>query len=128
MPDGFQGPGGLYAPDVYLPLEKARENRTPIVWRAEDIASPSFTGIGNVTTAGVHGETRNVTLTNGSFTDTFGAYGVQRVEETTGAQLATGVAAGFDFGSCPDTTTVRETSPSTSIRKSGFGCRKKGVE
>ena len=23
VPDGFQGPGGLYAPDVYLPLEKA---------------------------------------------------------------------------------------------------------
>ncbi len=24
LPDGFQGPGGLYAPEVWLPLEKAR--------------------------------------------------------------------------------------------------------
>src|SRR6185436_3253482 len=28
-----------------LSLEAARENRTPIVWRAEDIAAPEFTGI-----------------------------------------------------------------------------------
>lgn len=27
MPDGFQGPGGLYEPDVWLPLEHARELR-----------------------------------------------------------------------------------------------------
>ena len=28
-----------------LPLAAARENRTPIVWRPEDIAAPSFTGV-----------------------------------------------------------------------------------
>jgi len=28
-----------------LPLDKARANRTPIVWRREDIAAPSFTGV-----------------------------------------------------------------------------------
>ncbi|HKO94223.1 MAG TPA: methionine synthase [Polyangiaceae bacterium] len=28
-----------------LPLPAARENRTPIVWRAEDIAQPEFTGV-----------------------------------------------------------------------------------
>jgi len=28
-----------------LSLEAARENRTPIVWRAEDIAKPEFTGV-----------------------------------------------------------------------------------
>jgi 5-methyltetrahydrofolate--homocysteine methyltransferase len=28
-----------------LPLEKARENRTPIEWKREDIATPEFTGV-----------------------------------------------------------------------------------
>jgi 5-methyltetrahydrofolate--homocysteine methyltransferase len=28
-----------------LPLARARENRTPIVWRSEDIATPEFTGV-----------------------------------------------------------------------------------
>ena len=32
-----------------LPLDAARANRTPIVWRTEDIAKPSFTGVRAVT-------------------------------------------------------------------------------
>ena len=28
-----------------VPIEKARERRTPIAWRAEDLATPSFTGV-----------------------------------------------------------------------------------
>ncbi len=32
-------------PQVLVPIETARERRTPIVWRAEDLATPSFTGV-----------------------------------------------------------------------------------
>ncbi len=32
-------------PQKLVPIETARERRTPIEWRAEDIATPSFTGI-----------------------------------------------------------------------------------
>ena len=41
-----------------LPLEKARANRTPIIWREEDIAAPSFTGIRTLSTS----EPANLTL------------------------------------------------------------------
>ena len=36
--------------EALIPLEEARANRTPIVWRAEDIAQPEFTGIRQLST------------------------------------------------------------------------------
>jgi hypothetical protein len=56
--------------------------------------SMTFHGIGNVTTASVHGEGRSVSLANGALTDTFGAYSVHVYEVAGAAAPAAEVAAG----------------------------------
>ncbi len=45
-----------------VPLEKARENRTPIIWRPEDIPTPEFTGVRALASAGGSSRTLAVTL------------------------------------------------------------------
>jgi hypothetical protein len=56
-------------------------------------ASMTLQGIGNALSASVHGEGRSVSLVNGTFTDTFGAYSVHVYEVAAAGGAAREVAA-----------------------------------